>query len=86
MHSRICLCFKSVEGLKVKDEGPAAKAAKQTNPLREAAFSQLAMREFYDLDPGIAAAHQIARLVRVSRPDTQINDITLCHRYRFCTS
>ena len=27
------------EGFKVKDNGPATKAAKQTNPLREAAYT-----------------------------------------------
>jgi hypothetical protein len=73
------------EGLKVKDDGLAAKATKQTNPLREPAHSQLAMREFPDLDPGTAAAHQIARASRVSRPDTQINDAVLCRRDHFAS-
>jgi hypothetical protein len=73
------------ERLKAKDDGPAPKAAKQTNPLGEPAYSQHAMREFSDLDPGITAAHQIARTFRVARPDTQINNAILCHRYHIAS-
>jgi hypothetical protein len=55
-----------VDRLKVKNESAAAKAAKQTNPFREDAFSQPAIREFYDLGPGIAGLCQIARTIRIS--------------------
>lgn len=72
-----------IEGLKIEDNGSAAKAAKQPNLLPERAHSQPLMREFYDVEPGIAAAHQIARPIRLSRPDTQINHLSLFHRYRF---
>jgi hypothetical protein len=74
-----------LQRFKVKNDSPPAKTAKQTNPLKKRAFSQPAMWEFPDLDAGIAAAHHAARMVRVSRPDVQINDITLGCRYHFAS-
>jgi hypothetical protein len=64
------------ERLKIKDNRPAAKAAKQTNPLEKPALSQPAMGKLPDLDARIAGSHAIARALRVSRPDVQINGIT----------
>jgi hypothetical protein len=77
--------FEVSEGLKIKDDGFATKAAKQTNPLHKLAYSQPTMRKFPDLDSGKAAAQQFTRRSRVPRPDTQINSITLCHRYHFAS-
>jgi hypothetical protein len=69
-----------IERFKTEEDGPAAEAAKQTEPLLKRAFSQYAMRKFPDLDPRIAAAREPARTLRVSRPDVKINGITLSHR------
>ena len=58
------------DGFEMKHNRAAPQAAKQTNPLREAAYSQPSMGQLPDLDSGISLKHQVVRMFRVSRPDT----------------
>ena len=75
------LCVSEIiERCKTEEDGPAAEAAKQTEPLLKRAFSQYAMRKFPDLDPRVAADRERPRTLRVSRPDVKINGIILSHR------
>jgi len=70
-----------MQRFKVKNCGPPAKTAQQTDSLKKRAFSQPAMGKLCDLASRIASAHQFARMARVAGPDVQINDITLWRRY-----
>jgi hypothetical protein len=77
--------FEMIERFKVEDNGAAVKAPQQTNPLRKPAYSKPAMGELLDFRPRVAAGYEIKRGFRISRPDTQISNITFYHRYIFAS-
>jgi hypothetical protein len=77
--------FEIMKRFEVEDHGAGTKAAKQPNPVREASHSEPAMRELPDLLTRTSVAHYLERTLCVSRPDTQVNGIILCHRFHFAS-